>query len=100
MGSQSKIVTFVDELNFVFVDEAFEFVVLEPVHQQLLVDSESFVVEQEDAFQCIDDLTFLVVNEGDELFIVDVLAIERVFLVKFQAGFKSSIYYFSHQLGV
>ena len=98
--TQCEVISFIDELNFVFVDESFEFVVLEPVHEQFLVDSESFVVEQEDALQCMNDLTLLVVNEGHELLIVDVLAVERIFLIQLQAGFKSSIYYFSHQFGV
>ena len=50
--------------------------------------------------QCIYNLTLLVVNKGHELFVVDVLAVKRVFFVQLQAGFKSSIYYFSHELGV
>ena len=33
VGTQCKVISFVDELNFIFVDESFEFVVLESVHQ-------------------------------------------------------------------
>ena len=33
VGTQCEVIPFVDELNFIFVDESFEFVVLESVHQ-------------------------------------------------------------------
>lgn len=44
MRSQGKAITFVDEFYFVFVNQTFEFIVLESIHQQLLVQSEPFII--------------------------------------------------------
>ena len=91
MRSQGKVVTFVDEFNFIFVDQTFEFIVLESIHQQLLIQSKTFIIEEQNASQSKNNLTFLIVNKGHKFFVVHILFIKRIFPVKFKASFKSSI---------
>ena len=91
MRGEIKVVPFADKLNSVGVDKSFELVVLEAIHEQFLVDAEAFAVEEEDASEGEENLTLLIVVVGNELFVVFVGGVVRVFFIEFDAGFKGAV---------
>jgi hypothetical protein len=44
MRIKFKVFPLVDKLDFIFVDQPFELIVLEPIHYQFLVYPEAFVI--------------------------------------------------------
>ena len=84
---EGEVVSFVDELNFVLEDQSLKFVVLEPVHQHLLVYPKTFSVQQKNASQRKQNLTLLIAVEGLELN----FAVFPLFFLEFNAGLKSPI---------
>lgn len=65
---------------------------MESVHYGFLVDSESLIVEQQDASECIQNLTFFVVVVYQHLLVIleDVVG-DELFLVQFDAGLQCAV---------
>lgn len=91
MRGEVKVVSLADKLDSIRVDESFELVVLEAIHEKLLVDAEAFAVEKEDASEGEQDLAFLIVVVGNELLVVLVVGVVRVFFIEFDAGLKGAV---------
>jgi hypothetical protein len=89
---EGEVVASAAELHLVFVQQSFEFVVLEAIHQQFLVYAVAFIVEQQDASEGEQDLAFLVVGVGDPLLVIaHEQRMEALFLVDFDAGFQGGV---------
>lgn len=86
MGGELKVLPLADELDFALIDKSFETIILEPVHQEFLVEPEPFAVEQQDASQGEDNLALLEIVECHELLVFFTRFISCVFLVQLDAS--------------
>ena len=84
---EGEVISSAGEIDLALEDEAFEAVVLEAVHQYLLVYSEPFVVEQQYAPEGVDDLALLIVIVDQHVLVIfqDIVG-HKFLLIELNAG--------------
>lgn len=92
LGREGEVVPAVGEVHLALEDELLEAVVLEPVHEYLLVDPEPLVVQQQDAPQRVEDLALLevVVHQRLPLVLEDVV-VDYLLAVELDAGLQRPV---------
>lgn len=92
LWTEWEIIPTVGEIHLSLEDELLESVVLEPVHQYLLIDPEPLIIQKQDSPECIDDLTLLevVMHQYLSLILEDVV-VDYFLSVEFYAGLKCAI---------
>lgn len=101
LGIEGEVVPPAGEVDFALEDEPFEAVVLEAVHEYLLVDPEPFVIEQENAPECVYDLALLVIIMDEHLLVVlqDIVGY-KLLLIELDAGLEGTINDLADECGI